>query len=99
MKKLDKKKVIAIVIVIIIAILGICYIAGVFNTLGIAGTTYGEGSYIAGKDIPVGAYSVTGVVNGGPITYYGHEHKIVVGQGANVTVPEGVTITYIGPEK
>ena len=99
--KFDKKTIIAIAIVVIIAVIAVCYVAGVFNTLGIPGTSFGEGEYVAGKDIPVGVYSVDGMVYSpeGGVTYYGYEQKIVVQEGAVVSVPEGVTIKYIGKEK
>ena len=90
------KKSILIIIIIIIAILAVCYFAGVFNSIGIPGTSYGEGSYVVGQDIPAGTYSTDGLVTGGPIEYHGYEQKIIVENGANVEVPEGVTITFEG---
>lgn len=79
------KKVIAIIVIIIIAVVGVA-------AYMLMPHSYGPGNYIVGKDIPAGTYERTGAAIGVPCGINGD--YLIVDDGANVTVESG-EIIYI----
>lgn len=106
---MERNKIIIIAVVVIIAILGVCYFTGVFNSIS---GTVGPGSYTVGDEIPEGTYIAdkAGTLKVGTTTTPSYESngiyfsgtlevevsagdEINLSEGDAITVPEGMSLS------